>query len=215
MQRAPDWADFVPGGRLSDGTRDQVMAIRDATKSRGLLLAVVQAIMNQTVRSSTDPLNFARAIEGRIMSLAASHTLLTREEWRGAPLSEIVRSQLRPLTGLSEEALTLYGPEVLLAPEIATRLGLIVHELGTNAVKHGALLAPAGRIHVAWMASGSLLRLSWIERGGPRPKGTSSRQGFGMKLLRMSGRNLRMSFDPEGFSCSLELGLEAVGTRSG
>jgi PAS domain S-box-containing protein len=175
-------------------------------------LAVVQAIMNQTVRAGTDPLSFAKAIEGRIMSLAASHTLLTREEWRGASLSEIVRSQLRPLTGLSEDALALDGSEVLLAPEIATRLGLIVHELGTNAAKHGALSVPGGKVRVAWTIGDRFLTLSWTERGGPAPKG-ASRQGFGMKLLAMSGRNVRASFDPEGFSCELELSLESADPR--
>ena len=106
-------------------------------------LASVQAIAQQTMRSTKEPDEFTRRFFGRIQSLARVHALLTDSTWRGADLRELIRDQL--LHGPVDEArLTAWGPAVHLQPQMALHLAVMLHELGTNSMKYGALSRPKG-----------------------------------------------------------------------
>lgn len=179
-------------------------------------LSVVQAIASQTLRGARDPRSFVDDFKGRIQAIASAHKLLNETTWQGANLTDLLREQLQSTCGSGQ--LSTNGPEVWLPPQVALNLGLVLHELGTNARKYGALSVPGGRIRLSWEVDSAdgkpALRMTWRESGGPPVRPTTVR-GFGMGLIertigtRVEGAtNIR--FDPEGLICVIELPLETA-----
>ena len=103
--------------------------------------------------------------------------------------------------------LALRGPDVVLPAETATQVGLVLHELGTNAAKYGALSTPTGEISIVWTVSRGKLYLTWRERGGPSIDTPPTHKGFGTALIVSSASKVTRRFDPAGVSCRLELAL--------
>jgi PAS domain S-box-containing protein len=178
------------------------------------VLATVQAVALQTLRSAGVPKPVQDSLNRRLMALARSHDLATGGGWKPALLSEVARHALSAYGGPGRVESS--GPPVRLAADVVEVLDLAFHELATNAVKHGALAVPEGRIEVCWSlrlaASGTrLVEISWHERGGPRvmpPK----RHGFGSRLLehgltQKCGGTVKLSFRPEGLECCICLPL--------
>ena len=145
----------------------QAMLLRELSHRVKNSLAVIQSVARQTLRSSSSPRAFVDAFEGRIRSLAASHSLLTEGGWSGARLDVIIRNQAAPLMEDFPRRYKLRGPNVVLTAEVATQLGLVLHELATNAAKYGSLSVSGGCVGIIWTASNGTLRLLWRERGGP------------------------------------------------
>lgn len=179
-------------------------------------LAIVQSIAGQTLRRAASLAEFDAGFSGRLRALSTAHNVLTETAWRGASLNSLIRDQLA-LGGASVERYSSRGPEVWLDPQPAVRLALVLHELGTNARKYGALSVPEGRVDLTWEVEDTspnphapLLRLSWREVDGPRiaPPG---RRGFGSLLieqsLRADGGRADMRFEPEGLRCDFEVPL--------
>ena len=173
------------------------------------LLSIVQAVADQTLRNSSDIKEFQNRFDGRLRGLAASNTLLTLSDWRGSSLSALIQLQLAPFTDLQSPQIEIHGPEVDLTAEAAQAIGLALHELATNAVKHGALSAPDGRLAITWEVDHTGgLKLNWQERGGPlvtAPK----RTGFGHVVMqRMIEQALHgaveLDFAREGLQWSLQ-----------
>ena len=185
----------------------QAMLLRELSHRVKNTLAVVQSLARQTLRSSPDMKSFAEAFEGRIRSLAASHTLLTEANWGGAPLETVIRHQVAALVEDYHESIRLKGPNVLLSAEAATQLGLVLHELATNAAKFGALSVPGGHVDILWSATKTRLRLMWRERGGPRIESEPQTSGFGSVLITSSAIKASRCFRPEGLVCKLEFAL--------
>ncbi|HYI81732.1 MAG TPA: PAS domain-containing protein, partial [Acetobacteraceae bacterium] len=168
-------------------------------------LAVALALADQTRRACAaaghPPERFHADFQTRIVALAAAHDLLTREHWEGAPLTRLVETALAPHAGvagwpdapLSAARVSAHGPPVRLAPETALALAMAMHELATNAAKHGALSVPAGRVAVDWRvepppddatgATDGTLLLEWSEHDGPPVSGPPTRRGFGSRLI--------------------------------
>ena len=175
------------------------------------LLAVVQAIAGQTVRTSGTVEEFEKRFVERLQGLAASHDLLVQENWRGVRMFELAREQLAPFAEVGSPRLTLQGPDVMLTAEAAQAIGLALHELATNATKYGAWLTPLGNVTVSWRFHNDHadLVLSWVERGGPRVEATT-RKGFGqvviekMVALSVNGQ-VAMIFEPEGLKWTLSV----------
>jgi PAS domain S-box-containing protein len=175
------------------------------------LLAVVQSIVQHTVDGATDPASFAARLSQRIAGLAASNALLVSGRWQGVELDRLVRSQLSPFADLGRRV-TLSGPPLRLVPAAAQAVGMALHELATNAAKHGALANATGRIAFAWNVSGPTaarrFTLDWSECDGP-PVAPPSRRGFGdivlgqMMELSLSG-TARLEFAPEGVRWSFD-----------
>jgi len=169
-------------------------------------LAVIQAMARHTLRSSPTPQAFARAFEGRLQALSTSHNLLTASQWEGAELGELIREQLAPSI-FGADRLRLTGSKVNLPPGIATSLGLVLHELSTNAAKYGALSVPGGKVAISWEVTGvgreRQLRLEWHESGGP-PVTPPHERGFGSTLIEYSGK-VTQHFAPEGLRCTVEM----------
>ena len=151
------------------------------------LLTVIQSIARRTARTAGTMEAFESRFERRLQGLAASHDVLVRENWHGAPLADLVRQQLVPFAEIQSSRFELAGPDVVVTAEAAQAIGLAIHELATNAIKHGALSEPAGRVRVSWTFEGipgaaEQLSLSWIEHGGP-PVTPPSRKGFGHVVI--------------------------------
>jgi len=185
----------------------QLLLLRELSHRVKNTLAVIQSIARQTLRSNPDPARFAEVFQGRIASLAASHALLTDNDWKGAALSQVVEQQLWPLMGEDRRRLVLAGPPVVLPAEPATQLGLVLHEVGTNAVKHGALSTSAGKIRVEWRDVSGNLRFSWRERGGPPAHPARNGGGFGSRLIDMSVKDVARRFEPSGLEVEFTLDL--------
>ena len=182
----------------------QAMLLRELSHRVKNTLAVVQSVARQTLRSARDPREFVDAFEGRIRSLAASHSLLTEADWGGARMETIIRHQVAAMVHDYDGRFRMRGPDVLLSAEVATQLGLVLHELATNAAKHGALSVPHGYVDVVWTATTSKLRVMWREHGGPVLAEAPAFTGFGTILIDSSALKVSRRFDAGGFLCKLE-----------
>ncbi len=176
----------------------QASLLRELSHRVKNTLAVVQSVARQTLRSSPTPRAFVDAFEGRIRSLAISHSMLTEADWNGAQLAGVIRHQVPGSVSDWERRFQLRGPDVLLPAEAATRLGLVLHELATNAVKFGSLSVPEGRVDIVWSTRGGNLRLLWRETGGPEILGTPSQTGFGTMLIASSSLRVTRRYRRQG-----------------
>lgn len=153
-------------------------------------LAVAQSIVALT--RADDPAAYAKEVNSRIAALARAHTRLAAEGWAAVDLRDLLADGLRPFgaVGLADQAMRigLAGDPVALPGDVATPVAMVMHELATNAAKHGALSVPPGRVEVAWTVDGTgLLHLRWTEHEGPpatppagRPQGA---RGFGSRMI--------------------------------
>ncbi|MGY2053123.1 CheR family methyltransferase [Methylobacterium sp. JK268] len=152
-------------------------------------LAVMRSIVRRTAMSSDTVEDYAAHLEGRIDAFARVQSALTRDPTAGIDLEQIVSHELLAHAAHEgEQVRSIAGPPVRLHPKAAETLALAVHELATNAVKHGALTAPSGRVTVAWDIDDRaepepLLVLEWTESGILLPSNTPSRRGFGTELI--------------------------------
>ena len=182
-------------------------------------LATVTSIAHQTLRRSRTLEEFERAFMGRLRALADAHGLLLGARWDGASLRTLVQQSLRPFLGASTADLD--GPEVLLDARTAMPLSMVLHELATNAARHGALRLPDGRLSVRWRtratAAGPQLDLTWSERGDP-PPAAPAREGFGTVLIRHSiahelDGKVDLAFGEAGLVCTISMPLPATEAR--
>ncbi|WP_157460869.1 sensor histidine kinase [Bradyrhizobium genomosp. I (2014)] len=165
-------------------------------------LATVQSIIFQTLRGAIDLQATRKTLEGRIVSLAGVHDLLTERSWSGADLRDVVARAMAPFEA---GQITFSGPFLEVSPKQALALSLALHELATNAVKYGSLSRPEGRVRIEWEVRTNQLDLSWRESGGP-PVVPPSRRGFGSRLIEgglvrdMEGQ-ARLEFAADGVRC--------------
>lgn len=174
-------------------------------------LATVQSLAAQAARAD-DPRAGHIDFVDRLMALSRAHDVLTREQWAGAELAAAARAALQPFGGDDPKLFTLSGPTLRLAPQEALALSMALHELATNAAKHGSLSAPGGRVALSWQVLGrgpgqTLVALTWEERGGPRVE-KPVRQGFGSRLMRGLAQELGGAataiWRPEGLTWRIE-----------
>jgi PAS domain S-box-containing protein len=168
-------------------------------------LAVAQALVGLT-RAGTVK-EFADAVRGRIESLGRAHSLLSRSQWRGAPLDQLIRDELHPYA--KDSQLALSGPRMTCRADAVQSLSLLFHELATNAVKHGALSKERGRVAIEWRPDRESMMITWKEEGGP-PVAAPKRNGFGTSLLNQVSRRqlnagLDFDWDPRGLRLRIEL----------
>jgi two-component sensor histidine kinase len=144
-------------------------------------LAVVKGMALQTARQSKGLEDFMGPFGRRLQGLAQSQDVLIRQNWQGAPLAELARAQLELFAAASRTELT--GPDLFLDATAVQNIGFALHELATNAAKHGALSGPEGRLQIAWSGpSAGRIALDWIEDGGPAVQ-PPSRTGFGHQVI--------------------------------
>ena len=169
------------------------------------VMQVAQGLANQIKRNSDGVEDFDRKFTQKLDALAQAQMLLAEDETGTAVLSVLVERALAPFT--SEGRLHIDpGTDVRLDQQLSVGLALILNELGTNAVKYGALSTPQGRVDLAWTHRNDELRLIWAERDGP-PVSAPERSGFGTRLLRSAlppeRADVHLSFDPAGVVCEI------------
>lgn len=177
-------------------------------------LATVQSIASQTLRNA-DTMEEARsAMEARLLALSRAHDVLTRENWEGAGLIEIVREAMAPYRHERESRLHMEGPDVRLSPRMTLAIAMALQELATNAVKYGALSNAEGEVRVTWSVQRNgekRLCLVWSETNGPRVN-PPKRRGFGTRLIERSlaqdlNGEAQIAFAPTGIICTVDASL--------
>ncbi|GAC1335289.1 MAG: hypothetical protein NVSMB26_19510 [Beijerinckiaceae bacterium] len=146
------------------------------------LLAVIQAMARQTAVTAGSAHDFEQIFSARLQALAASHDILMDEDWHGASIEELARTQVGHYTDLIGTRIDLGGPEIMLKPEAAQNLGLALHELSTNAAKYGALSNEHGYVQIRWGMEAAEFKISWQEIDGPKVS-APAREGFGHKVV--------------------------------
>jgi PAS domain S-box-containing protein len=177
----------------------QILTREIAHRSKNLL-SVVQAIIRQTAQHAVSIEEFMAQVDGRIAALSRAHDLLILKNWQGTDLSELIKSQLEPFTDGASGRITQNGPALIVCAQATQHLGLGVHELATNASKHGALSVPNGTVSIEWsLDNGEGFSLRWTERGGPAVTPPDPDQlGFGTLVLEKlvpAGLNARAHAD--------------------
>lgn len=173
------------------------------------ILASVQAIGRMTHQRSTTLAEFWDAFQGRLMALAVTQELLTRAKIEKVGLAELVDRELAA-QGARPENILVEGPELNLTAKAAQNLALALHELTTNATKHGALSVPQGTVAVRWQVRDGRVRFQWIESGGPAVS-KPTRRGFGTELMekaipyQLRGKTV-LDYPPEGLRCTFDFG---------
>lgn len=173
-------------------------------------LSTVQAVAELTLRTSTSLAAFGEMFRGRIAALARMHAAIWRSKDKPLKMRELAELSLAPFARGAERA-CVEGDDVAISPQTAGALGLVLHELATNAVKHGALSVMSGSVRLAWRRDGGRLRLTWIESGGPAVVAPAHR-GFGSVLIQQSipyelGGTVDLEFAPSGVRCTITLPL--------
>lgn len=228
-------AEFDAAGRyvrLKGLTRDITERKRAEERQRLLIaeldhrvknaLACVSVVAQHTRERSGSMDEFVERLTGRIQAMANTHALLSRSRWQGAGVADLARSVLACC--LAEGNAVIEGPEVVLSAEATQAMAMTIHELVTNAAKHGALSRPGGRVSVRWRCRPGRdrrrrLLLDWQETGGP-PVAPPGHQGYGTSVIRdlipyeLDGA-VDLSFAPGGVRCQLDIPLEraAGGSR--
>jgi len=204
-------------GTLQDVTAATIAAQRQTFLMHELnhrvknTLASVQSIAHLTLRGGRSPDQVRDQLTARLIALAGAHDILTRENWEAAELAEVVAAATEPYDAANSR-FQIQGPPVRIAPKVAVAMALALHELVTNAVKHGALSVDGGLVTIAWrLEPGEILVLDWRETGGP-PVVPPARSGFGMRLLQQGlmtefGGQARLAFEPVGLTCRIEAPL--------
>src|SRR5690606_20166131 len=150
-----------------------------------------------------------------------AHNVLTEQRWTGADLRDVVSGAVETF-GENRGRFQISGPSVWLPAKTALAIAMALHELGTNAIKYGALSVPDGRVALGWTASTSddaiRLGLEWREMDGPTVS-APVRRGFGSRLLERGlaaelGGPVRLDFRPDGLICTLEATIPGAGSAA-
>lgn len=229
------YGEFGPSGEVlrvngftADVTERKKAEIRQALLVRELHhrvknnLATVLAVINLSGRNAQGLDDYKRKLRERIQSMARSHTLLTESAFQQASLRKVLLNEIEAYSEASGERVRLDGPDVELPAECAAGLGMVFHELATNAGKYGSLSKLDGRLHVRWAVEEGpgerSLVLKWRETDGP-PVTPPERTGFGSRLLsniiegQLRGR-IDMRFEPEGLVVDVTTPIGRAGRRA-
>ncbi|WP_426232198.1 sensor histidine kinase [Pararhizobium sp. DWP3-4] len=172
-------------------------------------LAVIQSIASQTLGHASTIEVARTAFSARLINLAKAHDVLTRENWGGADLVNVVTDTVGPHA--EGNRFQMEGERVRLGPSASLAISMAVHELCTNAAKYGALSTEAGKVSIIWRLVGTgvdrRLNLTWSESGGPQVE-TPKRKGFGSRLIeRALAQELGgvdVMYEPSGVVCTID-----------
>jgi len=194
----------------------QMLLIAELDERVKNLLARIAAIAKdmRQYRSSLD--EYVQALDLRIQSMADAHALLSKNRWHGADVAELVRRQLALCA--TDTSAIVHGPDVTLTAASTQVLAMVLHELVTNAAKHGAISSPHGRVDVSWSGAGGngtdRLLMDWQESGGPAVAASPDCR-YGVSIIRdliprELGGSVDLAFAPQGVRCKIELPLKGV-----
>ncbi|KKB80007.1 hypothetical protein VW35_06010 [Devosia soli] len=194
---------------------DRTEAVRATQRQRILIdelnhrvnntMATVQSIASQTLRSTADPATARDAFQARITALAKAHNMLSDRNWHDTEIGCLV---VQELSAYGDGQISCEGPRLVVNSKATIALALLLHELATNAIRHGALSVPEGKLSVNWSSDEATnLVIDWREEGGP-PAIAPARRGFGSRLLDTVvtgelGGQLDLRYQPAGLSARL------------
>ncbi len=169
-------------------------------------LSNVSAVAHLSSHRAASVASFVQGLDGRIQAMSQAHALLARGAWGGTDLRELVAEVLSPFLSRGKDDIGVDGGPAWVLPELTQSLALTLHELATNALKHGALSTAGGRVSISWnldlTSAPSQLRFSWREQGGP-PVTQPSAEGFGLTVLKAAAADVRAlaecRFERSGF----------------
>jgi two-component system CheB/CheR fusion protein len=186
------------------------------------MLAVVRSIARRTAENSETVDEMLGHFQGRLDAFSRVQAALTRNSQGLVSFISLIEDELVAHALKDGGQVHVEGPEVLLEPKIAERFSLAIHELATNAVKHGALANEQGHIAINWVKEGlngsEVLIFSWRESGVHIADVEPRRRGFGMELLGNSlpcdlGAETRIALRPEGLRFELRMALPKQAPR--
>ncbi|HKP78955.1 MAG TPA: HWE histidine kinase domain-containing protein [Phenylobacterium sp.] len=205
------------GVRMAVGSNLDITDRKTAEERRSLVLRelahrakngilVMMTIVEQTAKGVTTVAEFKSVLMARLQSMADSQDLVTQASGRSLRLADLLDRALTPFDP-SRFDIDPQLNEINISNEMVVAMALLLHELSTNAVKYGALSAPAGRVRLGLAhKAGEKARLNWMEVGGPEVKPVT-RKGFGTRLLDISLRNngghVEARFEPTGFQADI------------
>ena len=189
----------------------QAFLIRELHHRTMNLFAVIQSIVRRTLGDSRS--RAKDVLNARLQALAAAYSMLTEAAWAGAPLNEIIKGEL---SGFSDHV-SVSGCDIVVNAQAVQQFALVVHELATNASKHGALSTDSGRISIEGVIErangGATFSFRWVESGGP-PVMAPKRKGFGSAIVLDSakhfGASVKLDYDPQGLRYELRVPLDAI-----
>ncbi len=224
-----DWVPYLFGERLigvNVNFRDITEELETSKRLRQVLLeldhrvknmlANVLSIINRAGAEAASDDEVYQTLHNRVLALSKTHALLTTEHWSSAGLHSIIVPETVDIFGA--ERIKISGPDLRVNAETTLALGMVIHELATNAAKYGALSIDGGTVEVEWnrviKAKSDKLTLSWLEKGGPTYK-KPTKQGFGSKLIKASiegtlGGKLDVDWKPDGVLVGFELDFATV-----
>lgn len=209
-------ATLVDLSARKSAERQQLLLMRELDHRVKNTLALVVSISNRTASTEDTIEGFRESFSGRIHALAATHNILADRSWSSIRLSELVAAELAPFVENYHRRFSIDGSDVEILPRAAVPLGLIIHELATNAAKYGALTSESGTIAVQFDSEpeGESRLIRWIERGGPEVS-PPTRRGFGHTVIERSLKyspagGAQIDFAPSGVTCSIRIPAEDV-----
>ena len=197
-----------------DATR--AMLTRELNHRVKNTLANVLSILSLSRRKAHDLDSFVATFDGRVRALSATHNLLTETNWGPINVRELIQTELAPFFEADQARIVLDGPAVFVAPNDALSLGLLIHELVTNAAKYGALSNGSGTLSLNWSLAGTeQIVFNWREAGGP-PLPANRQRGFGSDLIekvisRELHSDIKLEFAESGVRCTFMVPRRPVG----
>ncbi|MDR6631578.1 PAS domain S-box-containing protein [Phyllobacterium sp. 1468] len=176
-------------------------------------LAMLQSLARQTLNRTSDPAEFMEAFSGRLRAISEAHTLLSDREWSGISLIDLIAKQVEPYAGFDPRQIELAGEDMVLPPDHALGLGIALHELATNAARHGSLSVAGGRVRVSWHIEPGLdesrVTIHWVESNGPKVQPPEAR-GLGERLIERSldkvlSSSVRLSYPETGMEALISM----------
>lgn len=205
--------------------QQETLLTREVDHRAKNVLTVVLAALRLTPRSNAD--TYASAVEGRVMALARSHTLLSQDRWAGANLRTLIEGEMAPFLSRIEGTqpvpatkLLIEGPSIQLPAHVVQPLGMVIHELATNAIKHGALSVASGQVAIRWcLNKEERLALHWTEYAGPKIEYAPTGRGFGSRMIKSSVHlqlrgTLQLDWLRDGLNAQIELPMIQAGRQA-
>lgn len=209
--------------RQNSETRREMLLAELEHRGRNLL-TLIQAIARQTF-SKTASQAEVRAFSGRLRAISEANSMLRQEHWQSASLAKLIQSTLEPFTEGLTDRIVVSGPPLMLHSDVVLSFSMAFYELGTNAVKYGALSNNSGTVSITWKLEpgpdGDRLELIWQERGGPKVS-TPKKRGFGATVIEQvlsshTDGEVKLFYDAEGLVCrmTMAVGKALFGGREG
>jgi PAS domain S-box-containing protein len=180
------------------------------------IFSTFRVVIERTAEGQISVSEFRKALLARIGAMESAHVLLSRADWSGVTIADMMAEQLKPYA--TSHNIRVEGPEIVLKADAIQTLSMVIHELATNAAKYGALSVPQGCVVVSWQrdkgGAGDALVLQWSEQGGPQVR-PPEREGYGTSVIRELlafgfGGVVELRYPPSGATCEISLPFDRV-----